>query len=284
MKTIKKGSKMVLDAAIFILLMFMFRKNLISMSFHEIGGLALIALFVMHHFVNGQWIVSVTKRLFKAGTPTKSKIMYGIDALLLVCFLIIGISGAMISKVVFNFGVHGGVWKTLHYFCAALSVLLVGIHLGLHWNYLFRFAAVPGIRKTVFTVVVVLLCAFGAYSLATTSYTQWLTMPFSTANSMEERRSFEAGKGLQPDAANGETNLEIDSSAPANGQGQGQALGKGQGLHGNAGQGPAGNQGGIGSILLLIANYASIAALFAVAAHGAELLLMKRRRRMPEEA
>ena len=58
----KRLLKLMLDAIMLVLLVLMYRKQVISIAFHEIGGLALIGLFVIHHLVNARWIASAPRR------------------------------------------------------------------------------------------------------------------------------------------------------------------------------------------------------------------------------
>ena len=182
MKPIKKVWKVILDAVMLLLLALMYRKSVISMSFHEIGGLALVAFFVLHHLFNGKWITGVTKRIWKGELPAKTKIEYVVDAFLLVTFVLILVSGIFISKVVFSTGTHDGAWKILHYFCAALAVVLCGVHIGLHLNYLFSSCLKTKVKKGVSIAVATIILAFGVYSLTNTSFLKWLSLPFSGAD------------------------------------------------------------------------------------------------------
>ena len=46
--------KMGLDLILFLLLALMYRKNAVCMRFHEIGGLVLCGLFLLHKGLNWQ--------------------------------------------------------------------------------------------------------------------------------------------------------------------------------------------------------------------------------------
>ncbi len=179
----KRILKLTLDAVLFVLLALMYRKQVISITFHEIGGLALIALFILHHLVNGKWIAAVTKRLFARETGALARARYCVDALLLLDFLAVGVSGILISEVLFSFGMRGNV-ETLHTFTAALAIVLTGVHIGLHADYIFgKLLRKGGLKaaKIVCAVLLAALLAFGGYSLFTTSYVSYLTTPFRTA-------------------------------------------------------------------------------------------------------
>ena len=176
--------KLALDAVMLILLVLMYRKQVISIAFHEIGGLALIGLFVIHHLVNAKWIGATTRRLFAKSTPGLVRARYIVDALLLLAFLAIGITGIFISKVVFSFHVQGN-FKTLHYFASALAIILMGVHLGLHADYIFGKLIKQGankVAKIALCVVLAAMVAFGGYSLFTTSFISFLAAPLQSAS------------------------------------------------------------------------------------------------------
>jgi len=156
------------------------------MSFHEIGGLCVFCMFLIHNILNFNWIKNVTKRLFGKETPSKLKFQWIVNALLFLSFLTIIITGLMIAKTL-PFRINGfASAKQIHYFAAALSIILMGIHLGLHWS-LFsalikKISFVP--QKIVSIFLCVLLIAsvvWGGYSMATGSFFRWISAPFTTS-------------------------------------------------------------------------------------------------------
>jgi hypothetical protein len=110
---------------LFDLLMLLFLVMIYSVSstgplFHEIAGLAVFLLFSIHLFYNRKWIIHA-KRKFK----------YIVDILLFATFILAGISGIFISKELFKLG-HVFIWRNVHIYSSILSLILLGIHLGLH--------------------------------------------------------------------------------------------------------------------------------------------------------
>lgn len=272
MKPVKKWMKLLLDAVLFILLMLMYRKQAVSMAFHEIGGLALIALFVVHHVLNGKWIVAVSGKLFTKGLPNQTRISYLVDALMLIAFLCVGVSGALISKTVFSFHVRDGAWKTLHYFCSALSLLLIGVHVGLHMTYLFGWMHQRGTCIRIAGVTIALaLVATGVYSLATTSYFRWLSMPF-TSSAMGEPGGTQRGEGdyALPDGVTLPDDAELPDQAHGTDGAQRRGNGNGNGVR--KGNGAS----GIGGALTVFAQFASISSVFAALTYAGEWLCKRR--------
>jgi hypothetical protein len=173
--------KIILDVVMIAAIALMYSKQALGMAFHEIGGLILIGVFFIHKGLNFEWIRRVTVKLSKADGRTR--FMWIVDALMLLSFLTVGVTGILISKVAFpGLTVQGGPWKSLHYGCAALSLILVGVHMGLHYNYLkgifSRWVRLPRVAAVALALVLV---AYGAYGVGTTSFVRWLSMPFSTS-------------------------------------------------------------------------------------------------------
>ncbi|MDF2612209.1 MAG: hypothetical protein K0R92_3683 [Lachnospiraceae bacterium] len=161
----------------------MYKKSAISMSFHEIGGLILLGVFVIHVLINWKWVVAITKKLFHKSIPVKTKIGYILNILLLISFTLIGISGIFISKVVFQISNEGSmIWKIIHYTASAAALIFIGIHLGLHQQF------ISGMLKKIFHIpqkagkiigltVTAIVFAFGCFSILTTDFSNWLLMP-----------------------------------------------------------------------------------------------------------
>lgn len=180
--------KIILDIIMVFVLVLLYNKRVISMSFHEIGGLCIFGLFIIHNVLNGKWIINMTKKLFKSGTGAKAKIQWIVNLLLFISFTAIIVTGLMIAKTLpFRINGFNGAQKW-HYFAAALSIILMGIHLGLHWN-LFHGLFKKYMPQKVFVVIgyilLVVTLVFGCYSLATGSFVRWISSPFSASNEKE---------------------------------------------------------------------------------------------------
>ena len=294
-KTIPQGQnralKLTLDALMLVLLALMYKTRVISLSFHEIGGLALIGLFVIHHLLNARWIVATTRRLFSKTTPGMVRARHIIDALLLVAFLAVGVTGVLINKTLFAIRVAGNA-KTLHYFASAVSILLMGVHLGLHADYLFGKAFRAGanrIAKIATALVLAAMIVFGGYSLATTQFVSFLSAPmqaepFSHGSFQSSGdAALDGGLGERPSDISQLPELSDDNAAqpPQDGKSgfsggaRGNGQGRGEGRAEGAGRGQS--EGGFANAALLVAQYASIITLFGAVTYGVVRLAGKRR-------
>ncbi|MEA4939494.1 MAG: DUF4405 domain-containing protein [Christensenella sp.] len=266
--------KLILDAVMLILLVLMYKKQVISMEFHEIGGLALIGLFLIHHLVNARWIGAVTRRLFAKGMPGLVRARYIVDALLLVAFLAIGVTGVLISKVVFSLHVVGN-FKTLHYFASALAIVLMGVHLGLHADYIFGKLLRKGanrIAKIALCAVLAVMIAFGGYSLFTTSFVRYLAAPLQMTVAMQGVPVPSGDIAL--DGSNAERPTDLSELPEFSGE-NGDFHGDRQDFDG----GERGGEGGSSSAAALIAQYVSIITLFGAVTYGVLRLTGRRRHR-----
>ena len=290
--------KLILDVIMLVLLVLMYRKQVISLSFHEIGGLALIGLFLIHHLANAKWIRAATRKLFCKGTSGLVRARYIVDALLLLAFLAVGVTGVLISKVVFSFHVQGN-FRTMHYFASALAIILMGVHLGLHVDYIFGKILRKGasrVAKAVLCVVLAAMIAFGGYSLFTTSFLRFLAAPLQAASMSHS--AFRPGNDIALDGSSGERPSDLSelpelssesgvqpSQDGADGAGQSSG-GKDRGNGQRSGEERDGDQGegGSGGSAMLIAQYVSIITLFGAATYGILKLTGKRKRCQPDAA
>lgn len=227
----KNVMRIILDAVMVVLLVMMYEARVVDLSFHEMGGLIACGLFVVHNGINRKWIAGVSSRLFRK-LPAKTRIGYAVDVSLLVSMVLIAVSGILISRTVLV-GVYGDIafWRPVHYFASAVALVLVGIHLGLHWSFIrstfSRLVRIPPVvARPLGAACLVVVLLLGSYSIVTSSFTDWLAAPFA------------------------------DGSSYVSGQGLGQGLGR----HG--GNGGGGGESGRGA-LGLMATYGSIVVVFA---------------------
>ena len=140
----------------------------------------------------------------------------------MVSFLLIVISGVFISKVLFrdaiqSLGIDTSVYRTIHLFFSAISLVLVGIHLGLYWGMVKGFfkkklKVSTKVAKPVCYILLAAIVLFGAYSAPTSGFGQWLICPVVP---MEHGHGGHGDKGGQEQPEGGsQQNEEADGRAP----------------------------------------------------------------------
>lgn len=184
----KNTFKIIFDVVIALGTILMYKKNVLGLGFHELGGIAVCLLFIVHHLINRKWIAAVTKNLFSKSTPVKTRIEYIVDVLLCIAFLGVLITGIGISKKYLSalafLGNSGKIW---HFFFSGCALILTGIHIGLHWKWIS--GTVLGKNKGKVTkpvravCIIVFVCMMigGGYALGTSSVKRWISAPFGTS-------------------------------------------------------------------------------------------------------
>lgn len=145
----KNYIKLTLDIVIILLFTLLYNVRVFGgLAFHEIVGLGIGSLFIVHILLNSQWVIQVTQRLFDRSLPGKTRFGYFLNILLLCSMAFTIVSGLMISNVLFpDFGgVNGRAFRGLHSSISYLTLVLVGVHVGLHWQW------IAGIMKKVLKV------------------------------------------------------------------------------------------------------------------------------------
>jgi ABC-type methionine transport system permease subunit len=205
----KNKWKLLLDAAMVVVFSILYSKSVISLAFHEVAGLVILGVALIHVLLNWKWVVGMTKKIFSKNLPAKTRVLYIVDFLLLVCVIVMIVTSLLISKKLFgtSIGNHSSL-NPLHFCTAAIMLILIGVHLGLHFSYIKTTLAGPKtMRKIVLVILLVLAaacCVYGVYTLANSSFIRWISAPFSAGN---------AGAGHGPGMGTG--------MGPGNGMGKG---------------------------------------------------------------
>lgn len=212
----KTYGKLLLDLLLFVLLALIYRKRAVSMHFHETGGLILCGLFLLHKGLNWQWIRTVTTGVFQ---KRKLNVRWVVDVLLVVSMTAVLITGLAIAKTLPTALGNSRAIQPWHYFFAAVSLALSGIHLGLHGAYLrnnlWKKLPLPaGARKGLGVLLLCGLFCFGSFQLATSGFASQLTRPFVSSP------AFHAGEQEMGHLGSGQ--------GKGKGQGHGQEMGEGK--------------------------------------------------------
>jgi hypothetical protein len=123
---IKTAADILMTAALPVLMSY----SIVGETAHEIIGVAMFALFILHHILNFGWI----KSLFKGKYLTKRIVGTIINAAVLMSMLGLMYSSIVISKHIFTFVNIGGAMfaRTVHMLCAYWGLVQMSVHLGMH--------------------------------------------------------------------------------------------------------------------------------------------------------
>ena len=159
---LKKKLRIIVDLVMFLLFIILMGYHIISDQYHEIPGVCLFLLFILHHILNYKWYKTLLK-----GKYTFTKILFAI--------LGIFISGVLISAHVFEFLNIPTInfARQLHLFSTAWGFVLMGIHLGLHFKMMLgkSFKKLKNSSLEYFVYLLIfLIILFGVYAFVKNQY------------------------------------------------------------------------------------------------------------------
>lgn len=136
----KSKTNLYLDGISFIAFLAVMEPNLTGLPVHEWLGLALGAGLLVHLLLHWKWVVRVMKRFFQP-LAWRVRLNFILNTVLLTAFSLILVSGVMISEslgLAQLLGLESGgpAWRGIHHAASNLSLLLVGLHLALHWGWI----------------------------------------------------------------------------------------------------------------------------------------------------
>lgn len=129
----KQAVKIVVDVLMTALLVALMAYPITGQLAHEWAGAGMFLLFIAHHILNRHWF----KALGKGKYNTLRTVQTTVDVLLLADMLVLMFSGIRLSRYVFTFlpGLgSAAAARRLHMLSSYWGLVLMGLHLGLHWG------------------------------------------------------------------------------------------------------------------------------------------------------
>ncbi|CAN7758916.1 DUF4405 domain-containing protein [Paenibacillus sp. LjRoot153] len=260
--------KFALDVVMGLLFVLFFNKNVLGgLAFHEIAGLFFAGAYITHILLNLGWVKRVTLKMFDRSLSWRVRGSYALNLLLLVSMTFIIVSGIMVSHVVFpNINVGNEGWfKMTHISVSFLVLALVGIHVGLHWQWVVNICKkMTNIKKSrawmryVAQGLTLIVLLFGLYQINQTSFVTHLKSSVSAFGVNTQQTGF-GGK-----EAFGERG-GMSEGRPSGGEGQ-------SGFK-------RGEKGGNVNVVTVILTYTGIMAVFVIVAYYLRKLSLYRKKK-----
>ena len=135
----RNAVNLAVDLGIFIAFLVAMAPRFSGIAVHEWLSIAFGAAIVTHLLLHWKWIVEITRKLFTKANWT-ARTNYILNSVLFVAMVVAIFSGIMISEAALPlFGIQtqrGGIWRGLHGFSADLSMVILGLHIALHWQWI----------------------------------------------------------------------------------------------------------------------------------------------------
>lgn len=141
----------VIDAGLLVVFMIATAPQFTGLSWHEWLSLGLAAVVVVHIILHWQWVVAmVTHFVHKATWP--SRLSFLLNTLLFVAFTLVTYSGIAISEEAMPFlgitQLDNRAWRFLHHTFSNISLIIIAIHVSLHWQWIVNLFRSRALRRT----------------------------------------------------------------------------------------------------------------------------------------
>lgn len=168
--------KLCTDFAMTVILLLSMPYEMIGQTAHEWLGIAIFALFILHHILNGGFYKSIFKGKFTPIRIFQIVLFVGVTAAMLGS----AISGVIISRHALNFlPISGGrsFGRTLHMLSAYWGFILMSLHLGFHWGVMLapikKLIGKPPVKWTL-RAIGTAIAGYGAYAFIKREMAQYL--------------------------------------------------------------------------------------------------------------
>lgn len=132
---------LLLDLLLLLAFLLATAPQLTGITIHEWLSLGLAVALMTHLLLNWNWIFQVTRRFF-GKLSWAVRVNYLLNSLLFIAFTVIITTGLLISEAVLPlFGIsiaRDRLWLSIHHTASDLAVLLIGLHVALHWRWIVK--------------------------------------------------------------------------------------------------------------------------------------------------
>lgn len=172
----KKMIKIIVDILMFIIILLEFSKLYTGQLWHEVFGIILFILFVIHNILN----ISFYKNILRGKYTILRTISTIVNIMFLKCMLLTIILGIPISSEIFkglNLNENMTIRK-LHTVLGYWNIVLLGIHLGFHFKIIFaKLKNMIKDKKTIkflFYIIELIIIIFGIKTMVDMNFGAYL--------------------------------------------------------------------------------------------------------------
>lgn len=153
--------KIIVDILMFILMLVEFSKVHLPPEIHEIVGICLFVLVIIHLILNRKYIRAIPKGKYNL----KRSALLIINVAFMIVFFSTIIFGLLSSQKILTFLNIGSLTAVyLHKILAYLSLILLGIHLGVNLSGMFNKIEEKISNRSVLYLIYIILIVLGIYS------------------------------------------------------------------------------------------------------------------------
>ncbi len=122
----------IIDAIVFFGFLLAMKPQITGYNLHEWLGLAVGAVALVHLLQHWRWVMSVSKMMERIKANIRTK--YILDVMMATGFIVIIITGLIISFLLNLQLKHYDTWRTLHFAASYATFLMLSVKVVLHWR------------------------------------------------------------------------------------------------------------------------------------------------------
>lgn len=166
----------ILDAVLLVLMMVLLLFDVTGDLVHEVIGIVMFVLAIVHCVLNRRWFKSIPRALGDSKGHGRRTFLVICDLILIVSMTICAISSVFVSLSLFSAVKTMGsraAWVVLHDSSAYVAFAVMSLHFGLHWRAFARYIHAgfssmrPALGKVAAVVMTVFVVALGVGAYGT---------------------------------------------------------------------------------------------------------------------
>ena len=161
-----KGFRVAIDALMVLVLPLLMTYSLIGELFHEVAGMLMLVLFIVHHWLNRHWYTNLFKGRYSALRIFRTVL----NSILIVLMVAQPVSGILMSKHLYTFidipGIAGGA-REIHLCLAYWFFILMCIHAGTHLSMFIK-------KSRVAVISMAVIAAYGIWAFVKRRFAQYM--------------------------------------------------------------------------------------------------------------
>lgn len=169
-----KVFKIIIDILLLIDTFVLVNMDITGHLIHEILGITLAILLLIHIVTNWNWIKSVTKNFKKVNK--KTKVMYVVNLLTMIVYFGTTLFGIIISHELFKFKTSSNYkFVITHIIFGRIAIIVMLLHISMHLDRMFAKVKNKKIKAILYIIYIILSILISAYSIYTLTHSfQWV--------------------------------------------------------------------------------------------------------------
>lgn len=171
-----KKTKIFIDISLLIVTILLISIDITGRLTHEILGILMAILLLIHIFLNWNWVKQITKSFKQINI--KTKMMYIVNIFIMIIYFGSIIFGIIISNELFRFKTSSNICLVItHILLGRLSIVIMFIHIGMHLDRMFIKVKNKKLKRLLYCIYIISAVLVSMYSIYTLIHSyQWMYM------------------------------------------------------------------------------------------------------------